>query len=443
MIDARRDLSEQAAARRATRRPVLIAIGATGGVEALRLGHTIATRYGSDVVVTSAVEPPPVYSFESNRAILLPWLLEQQVGERSESVYDRVQRGGGWPLGADAPRVEVRYGASADVIADVAREIDARLIVMGIGPHSLRHRLLSAGTTWATGRRAHCPLLAVADDARELPRVAVVATDFTPESIHAAKSALPLLADGAVMYLVHAWSRVEAAFPSVQLASFNETYVASLPERFTRMVEALGSLDGITVETLALEGEPTHAVLAVARAKHADLVVAGTRGRPALERWLLGSTSAAVLRGADCSVLLAPQPPVAERMALVRHMSGTSTVREPAEWAAELQAFVRRNRDRRTTLEVDDPSFGAQVQEFGLALVGATYDPHDHQVSLMFSDDARREVHLTRSLDHVRTVAVTSGPRDVDRALYIESERGGTLLTFLDEPVAAHPSANA
>src|SRR5687768_14555819 len=101
MIDGRRDLSEQAAARRATRRPVLIAIGATGGVEALRLGHTIATRYGSDVVVTSAVEPPPVYSFESNRAILLPWLLEQQVGERSESVDDRVQRFGGWPLGAD------------------------------------------------------------------------------------------------------------------------------------------------------------------------------------------------------------------------------------------------------------------------------------------------------------------------------------------------------
>lgn len=438
MIDARRDLSEQAAARRATRRPVLIAIGATGGDAALRLGHTIATRSGTDVVLTSAVEPPPVYSFESNHAILLPWLLEQQIGERSESVHDRIHRGGGWPAGADEPRVEVRYGASADVIADVARETSARLIVMGIGPHSLRHRLLSAGTTWATGRRAPCPLLAVADGARELPRIAVVATDFTPESIHAAKSAVPLLAGGAVLSLVHAWTRVDAAFPSVQLASINETYVASLPERFTRMVEALGDLAGVTVETLAVEGEPTHAVLAVARAKQADLIVAGTRGRPAIERWLLGSTSAAVLRGADCSVLLAPQPPVAERMALVRHMSGTSTVREPAEWADELQAFVRRNRDRRTTLEVDDPSVGAQVQEFGLALVGATYDPHDHQVSLMFSDGARRDVHLTRNLDHVRTVAVTSDPLDVDRALYIESERGGTLLTFLDEPVAAN-----
>jgi hypothetical protein len=29
---------------------------------------------------------------------------------------------------------------------------------------------------------------------------------------------------------------------------------------------------------------------------------------------------------------------------------------------------------------------------------------------------------------------VTSGPRDEDRALYIESDEGSTLLTFLDEP---------
>jgi len=82
---------------------------------------------------------------------------------------------------------------------------------------------------------------------------------------------------------------------------------------------------------------------------------------------------------------------------------------------------------------VDDPSIGAQVQESGLALVGATYDPHDRHVSLMFGDDARHEVHLSRSLDHVRTVAVSSDPRDVDRALYIESDAGATLLTFIDE----------
>lgn len=442
MSDAKRDLTERVATRRSTRRPVVVAIGATGGTQALRSGTAIAARCGTDVVVTSVVEPPPLYTFETNRAMLLPWLVEQQIGERRETVYDRLHRAGVLPSTTSEPRVEVRYGESADAIAEVAREQDARIIVMGIGPHSLRHRLFSSGTAWATGQRAPCPVLAVADDVPDLARVAVVATDFSPESIHAARAALPLLAPGAVVYIVHAWSRVEAAFPSVQLATLNEAYAASLPERFTLLRQALGHADGVTFEAVALEGKPAELVLSVARAKEADLIVAGTHGRGAVERWLLGSTSSAVLHGADCSVLLAPQPPVAERTELVRHMTGTSSVREPAEWDAELRAFVLRNRDRRTALEVDDPSIGAQVQESGLALVGATYDPHHHHLSLMFGG-ARDGVHLTRSLEHVHAVAVTSDPRDVDRALYIESDGGSTLLTFLDEPHPLAPSANA
>jgi hypothetical protein len=162
-----------------------------------------------------------------------------------------------------------------------------------------------------------------------------------------------------------------------------------------------------------------------------------------MERWLLGSTSSALLRAAECSVLLAPVPGVAERLALVRHMEGTSSIRAPEAWDAELSAFVRRNRHRPTMLEIDDPSIGAQVQETGLALVGATYDSHDHRIALMFAGRAQHDVHFTRTLGDVRSLAVTSDARDVDHALYIESDGGGTLLTFLDEPRAPLASANA
>jgi nucleotide-binding universal stress UspA family protein len=423
---------ERATLRRAARRPVVVAIGASGGWKAIHVGRAIAQRYATEMVVTSVVEPPPVYSFESNRAMLLPWLLEQLIDERRESVLARVHRHNLVSPPDVEPSIEVRYGEAADTIADVARARDARLIVLGIGPHSHRHRLLSAGTPWATGRRAPCPILAVSETAHELPHVAVVATDFSAESIHAAKIALTMLADGGVVYLVHAWSRVDTVFPSAELASLNDRYAASLPEQFARMREALGPTDRVTIETLALEGRPADLVLATARAMRADLVVAGTHGRGVVERWLLGSTSSALLRGAECSVLLAPPPPIGERMELVRHMNGTSAVREPASWDAELRAFVKRNRDRPTALEIDDPKLGAQVQERGLSLVGASYDPHDRHVALMFGDPERR-AHFTRNLAHIRTVAVTSGPRD-DRALWIESDDGATLVTFLDGP---------
>jgi nucleotide-binding universal stress UspA family protein len=440
MSETGSNLMERAALRRAVRQPVLVAVGASGGVKALHAARAIARRYATDMVVTSVVEPPPLYTFESNRMLLLPWLIEQLIDERRASVHDRLRRHGIVSPEEAEPRIEVRYGIAADSVADIAREIDARLIVLGIGPHSLRHRLLSAGLAWTTGRRAPCPILAVGEHAPDLPRIAVIATDFSPVSIHAAKVALTMLADGALIHLVHAWSRVEAVFPNTLLATLNDRYAESLPDKFARMREALGNTDRVTIETLALEGRPADLILAVAHSMRADLVVAGTHGRGLVERWLLGSTSSALLRGAECSVLLAPPPPVAERMELVRQMNGTSSVREPAEWDAELRAFVQRNRDRPTALEVDDPKLGAQVQERGLALVGASYDPHDRHVALMFGD-AEQRVHFTRNLAHIRDVAVTSGPHD-DRALWIASDEGATLVTFLDGSRPT-PSANA
>lgn len=432
-----RDLSARVATRHAAQRPILVAIGPTGGAHTLRLAQAIAARHETPLVITSIVEPPPAYA-DHTSPLLLPMLVEQQVDERHASVYDRLQRIG--IEGTPAIRVEVRYGETGVTLADVARETDARLVVMGIGPYAVRHRLLSSRTVWEMCHHATQPVLAVADQSRGLARTAVVAIDFSPESITAARAALALLADDATLHLVHAWRRVTTAFPSAALAQLNDRYAASLPDQFQRVRTALGPCGGVRVETHALEGAPAELVLAMARAERADLIVAGTHGRGMVARWLLGSTSSALLRAAECSVLLAPAPGVAERLALVRHMEGTSSLRVPAEWDTELSAFVRRNRDRPTRLEIDDPVIGAQVQETGLALVGATYDSHDRQVALMF---AGREAHFTRTLGDVRVIAVSSDARDVDRALYVESDGGSTLLTFLAEPHATSASVNA
>ncbi|HEX7978572.1 MAG TPA: universal stress protein [Gemmatimonadaceae bacterium] len=440
-MSAPQQMSARVASRHAAHRPILVAIGPTGGAHTFRVARAIASRDTSPLVVASVVEPPPVYALHTNNALLLPWLVDQQIDERRTSVRDRLHR----LTGEQTPelRVEVRYGEPGIAISELASELDARLIVMGIGPYAVRHRLFSTGTVWQTSHRASRPVLAVSERARGLARVAVVATDFSPESITAARAALPLLADGATLHVVHVWRRVAAAFPSAELARLNERYAASLPEQFDRFRTALGRCEGIVVETHALEGSPAEVLLAMAQARQAELIVAGTHGRGMVERWLLGSTSSALLRAAECSVLLAPAPAVVERLALVRHMDGTSSLRAASEWDAELSAFVRRNRDRPTMLEIDDPTIGAQVQETGLALVGAAYDSHDHRVALMFAGRIGPDVHFTRTLGDVRSLAVSSDWRDVDNALYIESAGGGTLLTFLDEARAISASANA
>jgi nucleotide-binding universal stress UspA family protein len=437
MMDTPHAREELAAARRNGHAPVLVAVGRAEGLHTIRTAHAIAARDASPLVVLSVVEPPPVYAFESNRALLVPWVIEQQLEERRASVHARLRSVGLAPISRSEPSVDVRYGGAAETIATAARDLRARLIVMGIGPRAPRQRLLAAGTPWEACRLAGIPVLAVGDDARELARVAVVAIDFSPESVHAASAALPLLADGADVYLVHAWTRLDPVFPSAELVRLNDSYAASLPEQFERVRDALGRHLAVKLHTLALEGPPAELVLSVARAKGADLVVAGTHGRGMVERWLLGSTSSALLRGAASSVLLVPPPPATARFHLLRHLRGTSAVREPEQWDGELRQFVQRNQDRRTRLEIDDPAFGAQVQESGLALVGATYDPRAHRVELMFGGRGSGDPHFTRTLGHVRSLAVSTGPRHVDSALFIENEGGGTLLTFLEQPAAA------
>jgi len=327
--------------------------------------------------------------------------------------------------------MQVRYGERAATIAQEAAALDAQLVVMGIGQHGPINRLLATETTLATLRRVRCPVLAIAGTMRTLPRTVVAAIDFGPGSIHAVSRALPLLAEGATLFLVHAWERSEMTHPALQEA--DDAYERALPERFARLRSALTVPASVTVKTVELVGRPVEEVLEFARGHRADLIVAGTHGRGFVERLIVGSVATALLRGSTCSVLIAPDPPLAVRSRLERHMTGTSSSRSSDEWGAELEAFALRNRGRRTQLEVDALRLGAQVQERGYTLLGAAYDPHDRRVALMFDDPSRGTVHLTRSIGHVRSVAVLAGAAEQDQALSIESEDGQTLLTFLPE----------
>lgn len=64
----------------------------------------------------------------------------------------------------------------------------------------------------------------------------------------------------------------------------------------------------VIVEYLTLKGNPSEAIVQFAKAKHADLIVMGTRGKSGIKKLLLGSVAEAVMRKASCPVITVNPP---------------------------------------------------------------------------------------------------------------------------------------
>ncbi len=61
---------------------------------------------------------------------------------------------------------------------------------------------------------------------------------------------------------------------------------------------------GITVQMVTIGGRPHYQIIQYAETNQVDLIVMSTRGQSGLSRWLMGSVSDRVVRGAKVPVLM-------------------------------------------------------------------------------------------------------------------------------------------
>ena len=192
------------------------------------------------------------------------------------------------------------FGESvAEGIDDLAGDQGAELIVFGSPHHGSVGRALLGNAAEAASDGAPC---AVAVAPRHFrfhdrlePPVVGVAFDGSAESEAAIAAAVPLArAAGATLRLIavepSGWSRPIRHHGPVAPA-----------------LELLGAeIDGgLQVETRLLHGDPVHALRR--ETEEVGLLVCGSRARGPLARVMLGSVSAAVIRGAGCPVLVVPR----------------------------------------------------------------------------------------------------------------------------------------
>jgi nucleotide-binding universal stress UspA family protein len=283
--------------------------GATETV--LRAAHREAALHDAELAVVHALPADP-------GAPMTPEATEQVVLQRSDiasaiidallAVVERV-------TGRDPSEVEVHVedGPADQAIIDAADELGADLVVVGsTGARGLRRLLLGSVATRVVNH-GHTSVL-VARPAPETGWV-LLAVDFTDSSQAAAELAVAeAQRRGARLIVMHS---VEVLNPELVLAEpgvipspalvapplFELVEVAR--KRLTDFVNRLG----VDAEIEVVEGPAADGIVRVARDRGVELVVVGSSGRSGLDRLLLGSVAAAVVRDASSPVLVARTRP--------------------------------------------------------------------------------------------------------------------------------------
>ncbi|MEX2177491.1 MAG: universal stress protein [Gemmatimonadaceae bacterium] len=389
--------------------------GSPSAEPALRAARDIAERCDASVAVLAVHESLPIVTPEVQLAASPEMEQEARSALRLQILaqLDHLAIDEDWP-------VEVVTGNPAAMIAKAAHAHDASLVIMGLGEHGLFERLLGDETVIKLLRLGAVPVLAVAPGFDDLPQRVVAATDFTASSARAAALATQLMDDEGVLTLAHVMPKDADAANYGPHSGFDGT----IGRVFDLSISRIEPPRAGTIERRVLAGDPARALLELADSARAELIVAGSHGHGFLTRLMLGSVSQQLVRGARCSVLIAP-PSGGNFLDEVPQLT---TRFSSYEWAERLEEFTRRNAGRTATLEVIDPEIGAQVEERGFPFVGAAYDPRNAQVQIMVGNIAGR--HLTRSIGGVTAVQVLRDRSGRDLILRVAHGRGQTLLTL-------------
>lgn len=209
-----------------------------------------------------------------------------------------------WPANS-----HVRTGQPYQEICDLAREIDADLIVLATRGNTGLKRILLGSTAERVVRFTPCPVLVVRRHKSAQLRISkiLVPTDFSQCAIAGETyAALWAKTFGARLLLLHAVlppapvlnGRVGASLPADNL-----TVIANARLDMEASTK-LDLMEGVKCETEVRMGYAVDEICN--ETDNVDLVVISTHGRTGIKHALIGSVAEQVVRYAKCPVLVVP-----------------------------------------------------------------------------------------------------------------------------------------
>jgi nucleotide-binding universal stress UspA family protein len=285
-------------------RRILIATNFSPQAErAFRVGTDLALRYGAEVRLVSALEPPPLYQRLATpvqtHLVPIEELLRKMHGQL-EAVAEDARRKG------LRVTVDARLGKPFVEIITAARERGSDLIVVGTNATHGAARLLLGSTAERVVRKAALPVLVVKAEMASPPRVVLLPIDFSAGSRRSAEEGLALArrwnARAVLLHVIEpvtqtvVWPADPGTVPIFPIEP------AALEEEWTAFVHPL-DLSGIDWMQRTMQGHAAESIVAASVETEADLIVIGTHGYGGLMHVLLGSVAERVVRDAACSVM--------------------------------------------------------------------------------------------------------------------------------------------
>jgi nucleotide-binding universal stress UspA family protein len=273
------------------------------GNAALAMAHWLAEHERRELHVVSVIENgPPISSVAAGAPFIPPFHPEEERRSVKRDLRVAFERHG---QTAARYRIEVREGSAAPIVAQVAREHEVRMIVVGKGTHGLLRHLVYGEQVMEIIRRSESPVLVVPPDAMVPIDRVMVAFDFSLASVRAAVIAHEMLGAGGRLTLVH------VATPRADTGTRSRWWLRSL-ERRTRetlreVARALPARRGVTVETEKLHGSPVDVLTAYAESHSMQLLACGWHEHALLDRVFRESDTSALLHRTRCAVLVAPE----------------------------------------------------------------------------------------------------------------------------------------
>lgn len=267
--------------------------GAATADGAARVAALLAARRGVAVNTVCVLEPLRILDGGfAQTYIPTPEEIEAVQSGLKARVSDQMRRCG------VTGTLQLRMGSAPMEIATAAREMNADLVILGLGRHGIVERALGNETALQLVQIANVPVLAVPNEMNALPRRILAATDFSPTSLAGAKAVAQWLTKGDVLHLVYVAGEWHGGYPIEQRVSA-ENVLGAIAKQFDLP-------DGVKIEQSVEEGDPATRILELATSSPADLLVLGSHGYGFWKRLTIGSVASKVIRLAHVGVYVTP-----------------------------------------------------------------------------------------------------------------------------------------